>query len=109
MNSDRSEKNTFYTIDMASKKEILKKIRVLLTQEFNDPESAFNFFDKNKDGALDRDEIKKMLRKADISRFLTPLVAEKMLSDLDKSEDKKVEWKEFRKSVSDLMKDQVKA
>jgi Ca2+-binding EF-hand superfamily protein len=89
---------------MASKKDILKKIRVLLTQKFDSPEKAFEFFDKNNDRALNRSEIKTMLKSADISRFLTPMVAEKMLSDLDQSKDDKVEWSEFKKSVKDLMK-----
>ena len=89
---------------MASKKDILKKIKVLLTQTFDDPQTAFDFFDKNKDGGLERSELKDLLSKADINRFLTPIVADKLLSDLDESKDDKVEWKEFKKSINDLMK-----
>ena len=47
---------------MASKKKILNKIRILITQKFDSPEDAFNFFDKDSDGKLNRKEIVKLLK-----------------------------------------------
>lgn len=88
---------------MASKKEILGKIRILITQKFKDPNEAFNFFDKNGDGYLEYDEIKKLIKKAKVNRFLAPVVANKIIRGLDKNKNKKLNWKEFSKATKVLL------
>jgi Ca2+-binding EF-hand superfamily protein len=88
---------------MASKKEILKKIRILITQKFDDPEAAFKFFDKNQDGFLEKEELKELIRNAEINRFLSSIIASKMLKGLDADQNQKFDWKEFRKAVNDLI------
>jgi len=88
---------------MASKKEVLGKIRILITQKFKDPEKAFNFFDKNGDGYLTYDEIKKLVKKAKVNRFLAPVVANKIIRGLDKNKNKKLNWKEFSKAAKVLL------
>jgi len=88
---------------MASKKEILGKIRVLLTQTFDDPETAFQFFDKNGDQHLDKKELKKLIKHAKVNGFIAGVAAKKMISGLDKSKDKKLNWPEFKKAVSSLL------
>jgi len=88
---------------MASKKEILGKIRILITQKFDDPQDAFNFFDKNGDGHLEYHEIKKMIKKAKVNRFLSSVVANKIIRGLDKDENKKLTWKEFSKATKVLL------
>ena len=45
---------------MASKKEIVKKIKIILTQGFSSEQDAFNFFDKNNDASLNKKAIKEM-------------------------------------------------
>lgn len=90
---------------MASKKEILNKIKILISTRFDDPKEAFDFFDKNKDGALNKKEIKKLLKSAKVSGLLRSIVASKIIDGLDKNKGKKVEWTEFETIVKDLMKD----
>ena len=89
---------------MASKKEILSKIQILISTQFDDPKAAFDFFDKNKDGSLNKKEIKKLLKSAKVSGLLRSIVASKIIEGLDKNKGKKVEWTEFQSIVKDLMK-----
>jgi len=93
---------------MASKKEILKKIRILITQKFDKPEDAFKFFDKNEDGFLDRKELKKLVKEAKVSGFVSGIVAKKMIKGLDADKDKKFNWDEFKKAVDSLIADGLK-
>ena len=88
---------------MASKKEVLGKIKILITRKFKNPEDAFNFFDKNGDGTLEYSEIKKLVKKAKVNRFLSSVVANKILRGLDKDKDKKLTWKEFSKAAKVLL------
>ena len=88
---------------MASKKEILGKIRILITQSFNNPEDAFNFFDKNGDGYLEYKEVKKLVKKAKVSGYLSSIVANKIIRGLDKDVNKKLNWKEFSKATKELL------
>ena len=88
---------------MASKKEILGKIRILITQKFDNPEDAFNFFDKNGDGYLEYGEVKKLVKKAKVSGYLSSIVANKIIRGLDKDTNKKLNWKEFSKATKALL------
>ena len=88
---------------MASKKEILGKIRILITQKFKDPKDAFDFFDKNRDGYLAYGEMKKLVKQAKVSGFLSGIVADKIISGLDKDDDKQLNWKEFKKAAKVLL------
>ena len=88
---------------MASKKEVLGKIKILITRKFKNPKDAFNFFDKNGDGTLEYSEIKKLVKKAKVNRFLSSVVANKILRGLDKDKDKKLTWKEFSKAAKVLL------
>lgn len=90
---------------MASKREILDKIRILITQSFNSPEEAFEFFDRNKDGYLSKRELKKLVKQAKVSRLISGMVAGKMIAGLDADENKKFDWSEFKKAVDDLIKE----
>jgi len=88
---------------MASKKDILRKIRILLNQQFDTPHAAFAFFDKSGDGKLNRSEIKKMLAAAEISGFLTGIVSRTLIKELDKDKDSSVTWPEFKDEVKKLL------
>ena len=87
---------------MSSKKEIVKKIRIVLTQHFNTQEEAFAFFDKNGNGKLSKSEIITLLKKAKISGFIRGLVAIKLIDGYDSDKDKEVNWKEFKKAIKEL-------
>lgn len=89
---------------MASKKEkqILKKIKILLTQQFDDPQEAFEFFDKNEDGNLSRKEVKALLKKAKVSKFIRGIVSTKLIEKFDESSDERIEWHEFKGAIKDI-------
>jgi len=88
---------------MASKKKILKKIKILLSQQFDTPEAAMQFFDKNANGNLEVKEIKKLVRDAGVSRFISGMVANKIVDGLDKNDDDKLNWNEFKKATDTLL------
>ena len=87
----------------SKEKEILKKIRILLTQSFDDPKDAFTFFDKNKDGVLNKKEVKELLKQAKISGFIRGFVSKKLIEKFDNSKDKTIGWKEFRSAVKEIV------
>jgi len=87
---------------MASKKEILRKIKIVLTQNFETEEEAFNFFDKNKDGKLSKREIITLLKAAGINGFLRGIVSKKLIEAYDENGDDKVNWKEFKKAIKKM-------
>lgn len=88
---------------MASKKQILKKVKILLTQSFEKPEDAFNFFDSDGDKNLSRKELKRLLQSAKVSGFISGIASKKMIKGLDKNADKKLNWDEFKKAVDALL------
>lgn len=90
---------------MASKKEILKKIRILITQSFETPQEAFDFFDKNGDGYLTKKELKKLVKSAKVNSLLSGVVADTMLKGLDEDKNKKFDWQEFKAAASQLIAD----
>jgi len=87
---------------MASKKQIVKKIRIVLTSNFDSPEDAFNFFDKNSDGALSKKEIVKLLKEAEVSGFIRGIVASALINGYDFDDDDKIDWKEFKKALKEM-------
>lgn len=93
---------------MSTKKEIFKKLRILITQKFKDPKEAFDFFDKNSDGYLSKKELKKLVKESKVNGFLSGIVASKMIEGLDQNKDKKFNWQEFKKAVDDLVAQGVK-
>ncbi|WP_298903508.1 EF-hand domain-containing protein [uncultured Psychroserpens sp.] len=89
---------------MASKKKILKKIQIVITNHFDSPEDAFNFFDKNGNGALSKKEIATLLKQAEISGFIRGVVSSKLIEGYDKDGDGQVNWKEFKFAVDEISK-----
>lgn len=87
---------------MIAKENILRKIRILITNEFDTPEEAFCFFNSDKDGRLRKSEIKKMLRSAEINGFLSGFVANELLKGYDKSSDDTISWEEFKVAILEL-------
>ena len=88
---------------MASKKQILNKVKILLTQTFKNPEDAFNFFDSDGDKHLNKKELKTLIKSAKVSGFVSGIAAKKMIKGLDANKDKKLNWEEFRKAVDSLL------
>lgn len=87
---------------MGAKETILEKIRILITNQFDTPEEAFHFFDADKDGRLKKTELKKLLKEAEISGFLTGVVANELLKGYDKTKDDTINWEEFKVAIAEL-------
>ena len=89
---------------MASKKSILRKIRILVTNHFDTPEDAFDFFDKSGNKKLNKKEIVKLLKEAEISGFLRGIVSSKLIEGYDKDGDSYINWIEFKAAVNEINK-----
>lgn len=90
---------------MEAKENILRKIRILITNQFDSPEEAFSFFDSDKDGRLKKSEIKKLLRSAEVNGFIRGFVANELLKGYDKSSDDTISWEEFKVAIAELERD----
>ncbi|TXD54177.1 MULTISPECIES: EF-hand domain-containing protein [unclassified Polaribacter] len=90
---------------MGAKESLLKDIHTLITTKFKSPEEAFLAFDKDKDGSLNKDEIKELLKEAGINSFLRGLVAGEMIKGYDKSGDEKMNKEEFKVAIAELNRD----
>lgn len=90
---------------MGAKENILRDIHTLISKEFSTPEEAFLNFDKDKDGALNKDEIKDLLKEAGVNSFLRGLVAEEMIKGYDKSGDETINYEEFKVAIAELNRD----
>jgi len=90
---------------MGAKEDILKDIHSLITKKFNSPEEAFTFFDKDKDGALNKDEIKDLLKSAGVGGLIRGIVAGEMIKGYDKSGDNTIHKEEFKVAIAELERD----
>ncbi|MEO9570672.1 MAG: EF-hand domain-containing protein [Polaribacter sp.] len=90
---------------MEAKENILRKIRILITNQFDSPEEAFKFFDSDNDGRLKKTEIKKLLKSAAVNGFIRGIVANELLKGYDKSSDDTISWEEFKVAIEELERD----
>ena len=90
---------------MGTKENILRKIRILITNQFDSPEEAFKFFDSDEDGRLKKSEIKKLLKSAAVNGFIRGIVANELLKGYDKSSDDTINWEEFKVAIAELERD----
>jgi Ca2+-binding EF-hand superfamily protein len=87
---------------MIAEESVLRKIRILITNQFDSPEEAFRFFNSEKKGRLKKFEIKKMLRAAVINDFIGDNVASELLKGHDVSSDDTINWEEFKVAIAAL-------
>ena len=87
---------------MATKESILNKIQILITNQFDTPEDAFSFFDKDSDGKLKKSEIVKLLKEAEINGFIRGFVGSKLIEGYDQSGDELIDWEEFKAAVDKI-------
>ncbi|WP_397445516.1 EF-hand domain-containing protein [Polaribacter sp. R77954] len=90
---------------MGAKENILKDIHAYISGQFSNPEEAFQKFDKDKDGSLNKDEIKDLLKEAGVNSFLRGLVAGEMIKGYDKSGDETINFEEFKVAIAELNRD----
>ena len=89
---------------MTTEESILNKIQILITNHFQTPEMAFNFFDKDNDQKLTKAEIVKLLKDAEISGFIRGIVSSKLIEGYDNNGDDLIDWEEFKKAISKIKK-----
>ncbi|MBL7559794.1 EF-hand domain-containing protein [Olleya sp. YSTF-M6] len=87
---------------MSTKDQILKKIEILLTNHFESPKNAFDFFDENGDKKLSKSEIKNLLQEAEISGFIRGIVASKLIEGYDVDGDQLISWSEFKTAIDEI-------
>jgi Ca2+-binding EF-hand superfamily protein len=90
---------------MGAKENILRDIHKLITTKFTTTEEAFIAFDKDKDGALNKDEIKDLLKEAGVNGFIRGMVAGEMLKGYDKTGDETINKEEFTIAIAELKRD----
>ena len=89
---------------MTTEESILNKIQILITNHFQTPEMAFNFFDKDNDQKLTKSEIVKLLKDAEISGFIRGIVSSKLIEGYDNNGDELIDWQEFKTAISKIKK-----
>lgn len=87
---------------MVTKETILNKIQILVTNNFDNPEKAFAFFDADSNGKLKKSEIVKLLKEAEINGFIRRLVGSKLIEGYDQSGDGLIDWEEFKTAVDKI-------
>ena len=87
---------------MATKDMILGKLQKLITEDFDTPQAAFAFFDKDGDGKLKKKEIVRLLKQAEISGLIRGLVASKLIDGYSKDGDEEVSWDEFKAALDEI-------
>ncbi|MDH3697320.1 MAG: EF-hand domain-containing protein [Flavobacteriaceae bacterium] len=87
---------------MATKESILSKIQILITNQFESPEEAFDFFDKDGSGKLKKSEVIRLLKEAEISAFIRGIVATKLVQGYDTTNDRLISWEEFKEAIDEI-------
>ena len=89
---------------MTTEESILNKIQILITNHFDTPQKAFDFFDADHNQKLSKSEIVKLLKEAEINGFLRGIVSTKLIEGYDKNADELIDWQEFKTAVSKIKK-----
>ena len=89
---------------MEAKESILRRIRILITNQFDTPEEAFSFFDSDDHARLKVSEIKRLLKDAEANDFLNGAVANELLKEYDDFSNDTIDWEEFKLAISNLEK-----
>jgi Ca2+-binding EF-hand superfamily protein len=84
-----------------TKEKILINIEALMRSKFTNPKEAFNYYDANDDGFLDKKDFKYLLKEAKVSPIIRGLVAEFMMQSFDQNGDQKVSWIEFQEAIKE--------
>ncbi len=87
---------------MTTEESILNKIQILITNHFDTPQKAFEFFDEDNDRKLSKKEIVKLLKDAEINGFLRGIVSTKLIEGYDKNGDELVDWYEFKAAIAKI-------
>jgi len=85
----------------ANVKELKEKVKKLVAKNFQgDYEKAFRHYDANQSGSVDKEEITKLLKDADVGNWATRgSWVDGILSKMDTNKDGKIDWKEFQDGI----------
>lgn len=89
---------------MTTEESILNKIQILITNHFETPQKAFDFFDEDHNQKLTKSEIDKLLKEAEISGFIRGIVSSKLIEGYDKNGDELIDWEEFKMAIAKIKK-----
>ena len=89
---------------MTTEESILNKIQILITNHFETPQKAFDFFDEDHNQKLTKSEIVKLLKEAEISGFIRGIVSSKLIEVYDKNGDELIDWEEFKMAIAKIKK-----
>lgn len=89
---------------MTTEESILNKIQILITNHFETPQKAFDFFDEDHNLKLTKSEIVKLLKEAEISGFIRGIVSSKLIEGYDKNGDELIDWEEFKMAIAKIKK-----
>jgi Ca2+-binding EF-hand superfamily protein len=84
---------------MEVKESVLRKVRILITNQFDSPEEALCFFDSENEGRLKKHELKKMLRAGVESDFIGARGANDLLIGYDATSNDTINWEEFKMEI----------
>lgn len=70
-----------------------------MQSKFSSPREAFDYYDANDDGYLNKKDFVKLLKEAKVSIIIRGVVAEFMLQSFDKNKDGLVSWSEFQAAI----------
>jgi len=84
-----------------TKEKILANIEVLMRSKFETPEEAFQYYDRDSDGFLTKEDFKILLKEAEVHVIIRGLVAEFMMQSFDQNNDKTVSWQEFQEAIKE--------
>lgn len=87
---------------MTTEESILNKIQILITNHFDTPQKAFEFFDEDNDRKLTKKEIVQLLKDAEISGFIRGIVSSKLIEGYDKNGNELIDWEEFKAAISKI-------
>ena len=87
---------------MTTEESILNKIQILITNHFDTPQKAFEFFDEDNDRKLRKKEIVLLLKDVEINGFLRGIVSTKLIEGYDKNGDELVDWDEFKAAIAKI-------
>ncbi len=82
-------------------KELKDKVKGLVEKKFGgDYKKAFDSYDANKDGAINAEELGKLLKDAEVGNFVTRNDWVKaIIEKLDNNKDGKIQWSEFESAI----------
>jgi hypothetical protein len=94
---NRTASELAYDSEDENVKELKAKVAALVKRDHDgDYKKAFDHYDGDKDGGVEKSELVKLLGDAGVGNFVTRSTwANRIIEKLDKGQDQKIQWSEF--------------